>query len=1339
MSNLFSSGPRLLDPSGDPKRQAVDALRGYAYQLYVSALAWIRLKSGERLYLEVAEDYAIAAEDSLKGVQVKDTLGSGSITINSQDVREALDNFVDLVERNPDTQVTLRFLSTSPIGREREISHRVDGHAVLDYWQQAARNVEVKPLRDAILRAEISNRVKSFIQARSNEELRLDLLQKITWDCGEPGLTDVKLELSSALVSYASDRLRLLPSDSEPLTAVVLQSVLDCALRTEPKTRYLDSAALLNLCADAGRSSLPNSLLESIMAQQTGQRQLQDLALPAALETLDVLPLPTLLLPRQDVVQAVTKILESTSVAILSAGTGMGKSVVAKLSARASGGKWMMVDLRDVAAEVCEYRLNKALGETAATPLAGIILDDLNELNTPKVAAALARLLRSLKRHNSACIVTCYKDLSFRALENLGLDAGASLRIPALSHPEVASLVQMIGGDASRWTSFVRYAGGNGHPQLVRVVLTGLKQRGWPTTDIDDLTKTEIGVDIEEEREAIRQNLVNALDVEPRKFLYRTSLAVGRFKRKSALQLGEIEPQIHSAGEHLDTLIGPWIDKLGSGLLRVSPLIANAGENTLLPTEQVAVHRVLAESLFETGKLDVTTVDDLFLHSIKGKSNNILVQLGGALLRAKHEELKMIAEWFPSLRFASLDSSIVPKDPAIAILFRLNQFAIAASLDNKTSHPLNVWKTLESEIKKSDPQEEGMFQSMAMGKALCLNDLPTILPNWFSLLRKFRASLAKKTEFLPSINKLDQNGGLFIAQAIRIGSVHAQQNLFDELHHLDRQEREEYLGFTLTTREGTAALVNGPWLEEVRSGKIDGRSASKSYQQMAQLTRSWGHAQLTIFLLVAASIMLDEYSGDPDSALELIKQAETEFGTVIDLARARSKIYLRQRKHHDVISIVRDIDSQVDQFEPLERMFLRRETGISFAETGDWKAAASQFLQAHKDALAVASGSFNAIALGLKADYALALFKAEDLGMAVDIYREVIEQLPEIDSEDSLQAAYCSRVIRHGLLWLHVQIIGAENEPLINGEPTSMLAGMCSNPNPPADIVKLPRASLDATWYLFATTESEAVGPTQALSNLERRLNGKTAPSFELTFRSYILNNSIKNLTVDGFADQLNRWLDFVAYAFSQANGETLTATEVPAFAIVPITSKDILQSERIVKFQRSAIYAFGISAALSGNISDLKALRENIEKHNNLSGAVTWIDKILSPDPDDEANDITSTIHTALTRSDLFLTQLFEITVRFLEIAAQSQFRTALEKPLTRWCQEKWKKQIESKLAFNKANLVIPEIQKSFEFPGIAGVAAIILAAEPGVPIQLNRKMREFFSEIMKALPGNY
>ena len=69
-TSLFGSGPALRAPTGDPERQAVAALRGYAYQLAASALAWVNLSEDEELYLEVAEDYAVVAQEALEAVQV---------------------------------------------------------------------------------------------------------------------------------------------------------------------------------------------------------------------------------------------------------------------------------------------------------------------------------------------------------------------------------------------------------------------------------------------------------------------------------------------------------------------------------------------------------------------------------------------------------------------------------------------------------------------------------------------------------------------------------------------------------------------------------------------------------------------------------------------------------------------------------------------------------------------------------------------------------------------------------------------------------------------------------------------------------------------------------------------------------------------------------------------------------------------------------------------------------------------------------------------------------------------------------------------------------------------
>ncbi|MBW6390062.1 dsDNA nuclease domain-containing protein [Billgrantia antri] len=84
-------------PVGDTAREAIDSLRGYVYQIYQSALSWTELKEDEFLFLEVAEDYAVAAKNALQAVQVKET--HGRVTINSDDIVASIDSFVQLQEK----------------------------------------------------------------------------------------------------------------------------------------------------------------------------------------------------------------------------------------------------------------------------------------------------------------------------------------------------------------------------------------------------------------------------------------------------------------------------------------------------------------------------------------------------------------------------------------------------------------------------------------------------------------------------------------------------------------------------------------------------------------------------------------------------------------------------------------------------------------------------------------------------------------------------------------------------------------------------------------------------------------------------------------------------------------------------------------------------------------------------------------------------------------------------------------------------------------------------------------------------------------------------------------
>lgn len=169
-------------PRGNEAREAIDALKGYVYQIYQSALAWIELKPEEFLFLEVAEDYAVVAADALNAVQIKET--AHSVTINSKDIIASIESFVELQLKNPELQVRLRHLTTSKIGKEKSAKHRNGDTPALETWRRLAKTGDLRPFRELLETSGISQRTKSYIRKLDDTQFREQFLKRIHFDCG---------------------------------------------------------------------------------------------------------------------------------------------------------------------------------------------------------------------------------------------------------------------------------------------------------------------------------------------------------------------------------------------------------------------------------------------------------------------------------------------------------------------------------------------------------------------------------------------------------------------------------------------------------------------------------------------------------------------------------------------------------------------------------------------------------------------------------------------------------------------------------------------------------------------------------------------------------------------------------------------------------------------------------------------------------------------------------------------------------------------------------------------------------------------------------------------------
>ena len=220
-------------PEGDSSREAVEALGGYAYQIYESAIAWATLEEKEKLFLEVAEDFSTAASGLLKAYQVKRS--TRNLTLNSKHVAAAIDSLVLLQTRNPNYRVKLVFHTTAEVGRERTKNDRIGSSGGVAYWKAVQNGADPGPLRDRILSLELEDATKTFVRNLDNDEFVNQIVCRLEWRCGQRSLDDSRNELNSLLISYGAAR-NVLPEDCRIAGMAVISKVLEKIVGEQPRS-----------------------------------------------------------------------------------------------------------------------------------------------------------------------------------------------------------------------------------------------------------------------------------------------------------------------------------------------------------------------------------------------------------------------------------------------------------------------------------------------------------------------------------------------------------------------------------------------------------------------------------------------------------------------------------------------------------------------------------------------------------------------------------------------------------------------------------------------------------------------------------------------------------------------------------------------------------------------------------------------------------------------------------------------------------------------------------------------------------------------------------------------
>lgn len=1332
---------KLHIPDDQIKRQAVASLRGYAYQIYQTLNAWLTLKDEEILLLEVAEDFAVIASAALKATQVKDTAGTGSVTLKTESVADTIKSLWQFQHANSSRDVCITYLTTSKIGKERELTFP-DNQKGLTYWQVAAREgTDIEPIRRVLSELNLPPEIIDFIKNSTPDELRDRILRRIKWVCAEEDIEDLDQIIRDRLV-YFGERQGFTPADSERAQDSLIVAILKKIVHKTD--RQLSMADFLDTFEKAVSISLPVSqvrkLVSSLLVANQGPAVGTISAADSVLNATQV-PFPPRVLDRHSLVEQLVSDMGQSGAMWLHGSSGTGKTVLARFIARQSRYNWLLVQLRDCfSASDLEFRLCRLLQSLQSSRLGGVILDDFPMNYASNVRTRLSMLVNEVHRMDGSVIVTSAKPPSPNLQGCFGENGSTVVNVPYFSRDEVAELIKLAGGDGQKWAGVVHSFCGAGHPQLVQARISGLRQRNWPNAELL-AGFPGIGVsakEIEEERESVRERLLSELLPNTRKLLYCLTLIIGYFDRELAIAVGEIEPSIQMHGEELDILLGPWIEVMANDRFRVSPLVSSAGIQTLSKPIQMEVHKRIVDNLIGRRPFPGDFLGTLLSHALISRHVQGLTWLIMAITRTPDNNRSMIAEHLFVLPLLDTSQPLFKENIHVSAMLRLAQFRVAAWA-NKTECLPAIADQLIRESRMIDNRDIADGFLVLVASSILMEQSLRISPQkWIPLLEELEKAMSGEGELAHFIRKHDPFEKssrdwttpqfLFFIRATTLNSINELIELFSELNQMELKHREVLLSSLSILLSGKRLMVDSGWLAESREGNVDGAASAEKYRRLAVIAETWGNTDIAVWCECARAIMLDEYANESDSALASLDEAEEKYPNEIRLARRRASIYYRKGDYPTALATISHIAEAIPKDDHIERAFALREAGVSAAEIRDFTKASHFFSEACGAAIA-ATDNMRPMAIGLKGDWAVAEFQMGNKKEAVNLMHQAVIDAEQLDPAMGKNEKYCRKILGHVLLWMQSQVRGYP----VSGLEVPIVFGCCSTPEPTDEILKWTSAPYLNNWYQFAFLEIMLQMDLGFLDDLRKRTGTQRILSCELALNYYLMTKHITSVDIESFFLYLPEYL--VKTVFQIEHGKDIKADTVYDFMTseFPSLRSDDWKSKVHVGVAKEAVLALATAAACSGISTFYESLKNHIDRLEHGSAVLVPFVECFEKRPDTKAdrNEVAAFYVGCLMAEEAVLTpdKMFIISSRLCDWLSTSNFRPTLENMVEGHLVKSWQKIITNqRFLLKQPMMFVPAIEDALKEPtkGVKKIAGIVLAAENAVGPSLSNELRE-------------
>ncbi|WP_296993040.1 hypothetical protein [Thalassospira sp. UBA1131] len=1066
----------------DSKRDATDSIRGYVYQAYQSVLAWTNLNQDETLVLEGAEDFDIYEQQQATVTQVKDL--SGNITLRSRSVIDAINNFWSHSQNNPNNQVKFRFLSTTHPGCEKgsPFGTNING---LDYWQGAANSkVDIQPLRSFLLNLDLSRSLKEFLKDSNDKIVKEKLLIPIKWDLGSKPIVPLQDAIHDNLILHGH-QLGINSYHSSNSLDHLLRKIVDLLTKEGPKA--LTRVDFLRSFDDATTEAVPRGELEALRHSS----RLYKLAGTADAFRLDQLvssppsitsapPAVNGQISRSSLTQSLAETAKRQSILFLHGSSGLGKTNLALLIAQKITQNWGWCGFRGLSGEQIQNTLRHAsfeLNTSNITPY--LVLDDLDLRSASQYERELITLFFRAKDAGGVILITSPFAPSLQLLPKLWANEESQTQVPPFQERDISEMLEKHGlKDAhalNSWSKLIFLTTG-GHPQLVHARVRSLVAQGWPKPKKDDLAKPEA---VEKVRSEARQRLMQEIPSENVRVLaYRLSLISGSFSREMATSLAAAPPPLRLAGEAFDTLVGPWVENEGDNRYRTSPLLIGAAESNLSANEIRTVHETIAIDAMNRETTNKAEIGTALLHAILAKSTLPILYFSQIIIRENQSKLNELSgklEWLPILTLDS-DRFILPSDPSIEVILRLAQYRISVASGN-SNRSLNIIDHIQSCINRlEEPNSRQYSEALAYG--IILNTLEIHIPAGVvvSMLSKLiehadtideiseiHRTFAESSQDLPKFGDNLPAQVLFSYQAVRTAGLDDLVDLLDALNALTEEKRNHLLATCKSDSDFAGMLISRAWWKEVKNGSLDIEKTTVALNKAIDCATAWQCSEIIIAASVALSVIADEYEKVPAKALDLVRNALSNFPNALPLLNQKAKVLFHSGNYKEVLELASTIGGS-KELSSVELTFTLRMAGISAAKLDNWNRAEDYFLEGAK--LSHDTEFLKTTAIGLMADAAFARWMSKNYSGSLELFCDTLTELEEIPLSQELNVRHLHATVGHTVAWIYFETRHEASDELMRPLP-----GMCSKPDPHEGMKDLEIKELSTVWQLLANAE----------------------------------------------------------------------------------------------------------------------------------------------------------------------------------------------------------------------------------------------------------------------------